>query len=114
MRYRQALIVFAILVAVLVGGWAWLMSLSASLGYEVEAEFTDFPPDDTALQDWLRSQPGVVTACVGQRASEPKVLVVCFLMTRNGWGYPPLPDLETKCDDLGYRGRVGRFRDSRL
>jgi hypothetical protein len=102
----------AVLTAALAAGWAWLMSLPASLGYTVEAEFTELPPDDTALENWLLSQPGVASAFVGQRAGDPKVLVIHLLMTRNSWGQPPLPDFEAKCEELGYRGREGRFRDS--
>ena len=113
MRYKPFLIAFALIAAILAGGWACLKFLPASLGYTVEAEFADFPPDDTALEEWLRRQPGVVKAFVGQREGEPGVLVIDVLMVRNGWGDPPFPDLETKCDELGYHGRAGRFRDSK-
>lgn len=111
MRFKKPLIALAVVAAVLTAAWAGLKSIPASLGYDVEAEFSEIPPNDDALEEWLRTQPGVVRAFVGQREGEPKVLVVSFIMVRNGWG-PPLPDLDAKCDELGYRGRVGRFRDS--
>jgi hypothetical protein len=110
-RYKKLSIGIVAVAAVVIAGWAGLKSLPASLGYVVEAEFAGFPPDDTALEEWLRAQPGVAVVFVGHRQNEPKVLVVHMIMTRDGWGRPPFPDLESKCDELGYRGRVGRFLD---
>ena len=43
------------LVALLYASWWSLCEwyLFASIGYEVEAEFAELPPDDEALTEWL-------------------------------------------------------------
>jgi hypothetical protein len=110
--YKKPLIGLVVLGGALTAVWVGLKSIPATLIYSVEAEFAEMPADDKALEEWLRTQPGVAKAIVGQREGEPRVLVVWLIMVRDGWGRPPFPDLEAKCDELGYRGRAGRFRDS--
>jgi hypothetical protein len=88
--------------------WAGLKSIPASMGCSVWAEFKSLPPDDSALESWLKSQPGVAVVLISRGS---KRVEVDFIQVRDGWGRPPLPDLDTKCDELGYRGRVGSFRD---
>ena len=114
MRSKKLLLLLGIVVlgALLVALWAGLNSIPVSRGYEVEAEFAELPPDDTTLEDWLAAQPGVARVIVGQRTGEPNVLVILLIVVRTGWDQTPFPDLNAKCDELGYKGRVGMFRDS--
>ena len=112
MRYRWIVVTLVIVSLLLTAAWVGLKSIPASLLYEFSAEFTELPPDDTVLEQWLQTQPGVAKATVGMREGEPNKVVVLLVMVRNGWGEPPLPDLDAKCDELGYKGRVDRFRPS--
>src|SRR5262249_32657727 len=111
------LIVASVLCLLAAAAWVGLRFIPASFGYAVEAELVSFaslPADDHRLEEWLRAQPGVVPHTVHVRrepARHPNRLVVIFTMVRDGWGRPPFPDLEAACDELGYAGRVGRFRD---
>jgi hypothetical protein len=110
---RRLVSVTVILGAALAAAWWGLHFVPADLAYEVEAEFTALPANDGPLEDWLRNRPGVYLAHVQRQPVRGSWrLVVVFGMTRNGWGRPPLPDLEGKCAELGYRGQKGRFRDS--
>ena len=109
------LLAFAVVAAMLYVGWWYLCSsLYASIGYEVEAEFAELPPDDTALQAWLKQQPGVIPTLTYVQRTGPskKVLQVNVVMSRNLLGEPPIPDLEKTCAELGYRGQRDRFRDT--
>ena len=100
-------------VALLYAGWWYLCEsvLYASIGYEVEAEFAELPPDDTVLTEWLKQQPGVINVGV-DRPKSPKELRVFVLMSQNLHRKPPFPDLEKACAERGYRGQVTRFRDT--
>ena len=112
MSWKWAAVAVAVAAVLLGAGWYGLKSIPYSVGYQVEAEFAAFPPDDRPLEDWLRTQPGVVYGNVGQRKGEPNILVVSVTMVRDGWGRTPYPDLSAKCDELGYRGRKAPFRGS--
>ena len=99
--------------AVLAALWCGLHFVPADFAYTVEAEFAAVPADDERLEEWLRSQPGFYLAHVERQPIGNRWrLVVTFGMSRDGWGHPPLPDLEGKCAELGYRGQGARFRDS--
>ncbi len=112
MRSKKLLLVIATIGIALLSFYVWAKSQSVSRGYEVEAEFAELPPDDVALEDWLEAQPGVARVIVGQRTGEPNVLAIVLIIVRTGWDRTPFPDLNAKCDELGYKGRVGMFRDS--
>ena len=85
--------------------------LYASIGYEIEAEFTELPPDDAALEAWLRRQPGVTVVGI-QRKGVGKTLDVAVIMSQNLHHKPPLPDVEKACAEFGYRGQAAPFRDT--
>lgn len=98
--------------AVLWAAWHGLHSIPASIGYEVEADFAEVPPDDGALEAWLRSHPGVWSASVSRHPVGGRTrLWVLVGMTRDGFGRPPFPDLGGACADFGYRGQAGPFHD---
>jgi len=46
------------------------------------------PPDDQALEGWLKARPGVAVAYVSREAS---TLKITFVIVRNMAGEPPLP-----------------------
>jgi hypothetical protein len=99
-------------VALLYAGW-WLLCewyFGPPVRYEVVAEFAELPPDDAALQAWLKQQPGVAVVIVSR--PEPKKVVIHLLMSQNLHDKPPFPDVEKACAELGYKGQVERFRDT--
>ena len=53
-------IVGAVLAVLVVVAWLGLESIPASVGHDVEATFASLPDDDHALEQWLKSQEGVV------------------------------------------------------
>jgi hypothetical protein len=71
------------------------------------------PADDERLEEWLKSQPGVIAHHVITRRTGPagKTLKVGFLQVRNLAGEPPFPDLASTCAKLGYSGPNVKFRD---
>lgn len=111
MKLKSLIILACVLALLCLAAWAGLKSIPFSAGYSLEAEFDEFPPNDLALEEWLSSQPGIAKVLIGQRDGEPRTLVVWITMGRNGWG-PQLPDLDSKCDELGYKGRKNGFRHS--
>ena len=84
----------------------------ASRVYTVGAGFTSLPESDDKLQDWLREQPGVVDHTVHITRGQDQTLELTFIITQNTWKTPPFPDIETKCDELGYE-LSSRFTDVR-
>jgi hypothetical protein len=111
-RRTFTIIAAAVVLAALTGAaYVGLKFIPASIGYTVEAEFEEMPADDAALEAWLLTQPGVARAIVGEHTGQPNKLVVTLIMVRNTWGQPPFPNLESKCEELGYRGRKARFND---
>jgi hypothetical protein len=84
-----------------------------SFGYSVEARFDVMPPNDKALIDWLKSQPGVVGGMgVNRFEEDQKLLQIIFTMSQNFAGEPPFPNLDGIVPTLGYSGADGPFRDS--
>jgi hypothetical protein len=77
-----------------------------SYNYGFEARFTTLPPDDDALVQWIKQQPGVVSSGVGvivlRSGNDAKTIRVTFTQVRNLNGIPPTPDLDTACASLGY------------
>jgi hypothetical protein len=94
----------------------FLVAKSLRVGYVYSVESTIYaaPGDDQAFTSWLKAQPGIVphTAGITRTDSRPPKLVVIFIMVRNGWGYPPFPDLESKARELGYEIDEVGFVDS--
>jgi hypothetical protein len=100
-------------VALLYAGWWSLCEwyLFASIGYEVETEFAELPPDDVALEAWLKQQPGVAVVGVS-RAESRKAVRINLIMSQNLHYRPRFPDVEKACEELGYRGQIAPFRDT--
>jgi hypothetical protein len=112
-RYLATILLVGAALLLVAGAWVGLHFIPASVGYTVEAEFASLPADDHELEAWLKTEPGVVphTVYVWRKKAAPKVVVVDFTMVKSEWGSPPFPDLEAACERLGYRGRVGKFKD---
>jgi hypothetical protein len=110
---RQPAIGCALLVVFLVAVYSGIRSIPVSYSYGVVTEFDVVPPNDQALDDWIRAQPGVVVHMAGvnrTRVGERWLIEVNYGISRNGWGEPPLPDLDAACAALGYRGQAAPFR----
>lgn len=92
----------------------YTQNVHVSWGYCVEARFDKMPPNDKALMEWLRSQPGVVphTVAIGRFEQGGKLVYVSFTQSRSLAGEPPFPDLNGAALSLGYMESDGPFRDS--
>jgi hypothetical protein len=113
-RIAKWLFLAAVVIGVVNAMWAvFCHNVHASLGYVVEARFEKMPPNDKALMEWLRSQPGVIPHLVAiGRFDDGKLLYVSFTMSQNLAGQPPFPDLNGQVSSLGYTGSDGPFRDA--
>jgi hypothetical protein len=100
--------------ALLYAGWwslcEWYVVIP--FGYSIEAEFAELPPDDEALKAWLEQQPGVTRVFAITRGEARKTIKIDLLMEQNAHYKPRFPDVEKACAELGYKGRVERFRDT--
>jgi len=109
-----ALAAAAIVFGLLYAAWAlYIAKIPIDWGYIVEARFEKMPPNDKALIEWLRAQPGVVPIAVAVgRFEGGKLLYISFIQTRRADGQPPFPDLNGNIGRLGYTGSDGPFRDA--
>jgi hypothetical protein len=115
MRTAKWLTVATLLFAFLYAIYAFYRhNVFVSWSYCVEARFDKMPPNDKALIDWLRSQPGVVphTVAIGRFEEGGRLVFVGFIQSRNLAGEPPFPDLNGQVKNLGYTGSDGAFHDS--
>lgn len=107
-------VVFLIVLLIFIlgaSGYYFLHFIPGDIAYGREAEFEYVPPSDERLEKWVRAQPGVYIAYVQRRPLEKGYRVeVTFGMTRNGFGQPPLPDLDSAAAEFGYRNPDGPFR----
>jgi hypothetical protein len=113
-RIAKWLLAAAVVLGVVYAVWqVFCHNVHASLVYVVEARFEKMPPNDKALIEWLRSQPGVIPHLVAiGRFDDGKLLYVSFIMSRSLAGQPPFPDLNGQVSSLGYIDSDGPFRDS--
>jgi hypothetical protein len=114
MRIAKWSFVVAVAAGLILAAWTTLRrTVHAPWSYVVESRFEKMPPNDKALTEWLRSQPGVVphTVSIG-RFEDGKLLYVGFVQCRNMAGQPPFPDLEGHVGSLGYAHSDGPFRDA--
>ena len=102
-KLRTLLIVLAVIGVALAVIREAASHIYPSVGFEVRAEFTELPTDDTALLRWLQTQPGVIErlAFVNREKSSIRVN---WTMSRNLLGEPPIPDLHQQFERLGYKG----------
>ena len=102
LRLARYLVIAATLAAVAWGGcYALKRNLKASFGYGVRATFEALPADDSGLEAWLASQPGVVRTYVHR---DGRVMRVGWIMVQNLAYEPPEPDVRAALEMLGYRG----------
>ena len=110
LKLAKIIAVIACCIVFLCGGailWAGL-AIPKPFGFGLRAEFDTLPPDDEALEAWLKSCPGVSETASVER--EGKSLRVVFVQCRNIAGQPPVPDLDAKCESLGYTGHNAKFQ----
>ena len=104
----------AIFLAALSLGYVGLKSIPASIGYALIAEFDEVPPTDEPLVEWIKSHKGIYASFVNREKIGTRWAIKVYVgITHDGWGNPPFPKLESKCEELGYRGISGRFRPDR-
>jgi hypothetical protein len=98
-------VVVAEAAALLVGLHRFRQTTYVSWLYCLEARFAELPADDGRLCEWLRAQPGVISA---EAPRDGTLLRVTIHMGRNLAGEPPLPDLDAQCAAPGYRAPTAR------
>lgn len=89
------------------------LSIPFDVGCSFENRFSQLPADDAALRSWLEAQPGIYRVFVLRRDQEAERhrLEVSYGISSNGWRYPhDLPDLDSKCRELGYSGNDTPFQ----
>ena len=104
---------FLVLLALVGVIFAGLLSIPASCSYQVTAMAKTLPPDENAFESWIKNQPGVVDHTVNVHRTDSNKITITFIMTRNGWGYPRFPDLETASAGFGYDIGENHFADVR-
>lgn len=112
---KRAIRILCFVAIVLVAGYFGLReavrSMHVSFGYCVEAEFESLPPDDSALVEWMKLQPGVVqrTLATCRGGPENKSLRIMFIQVHRVRERPV--DLNDACARFGYVVKE-RFRDN--
>jgi hypothetical protein len=101
-RSGRYVVAAAIFVAAIVGALLIYYRMSqpahAPATYGWRIEYSEFPADDLALEDWLRSQEGVHITTLRR---EGNTLMLTYTRHAN---LPPL-DILAECERLGYKGR---------
>jgi hypothetical protein len=113
MRYWRRLMIVALFSLPFVSCYLALrQDVYVSIVTCFDARFETMPPGDEALEQWLRAQPGVVkhTIWINRLGEDKKTLEVSFIRSQNMAGHPPIPDLDTKCAELGYTKPDSPFR----
>jgi hypothetical protein len=113
-RSNSVLISLGVLSGAVVGLWfLFTHNVHASLGYCVEVEFGQMPPNDDALVEWLKVQAGIIPRTVQVRrfGANGTELEISFIQQRTLAGDPPFPDLNQQCAALGYAQPKGNFVD---
>jgi hypothetical protein len=111
MRKRKIVGLVLVLLPI-TAGWYGTRFIKSSYVFSLRADFDVMPKDDRQLENWARSCPGVVPYRVTIQRDAHGIRVL-FIQVRDERGEPPLPPLEEKCKDLGYKGPDPRFRDER-
>ena len=109
--HKFYLAIILLLVLVLGEGWWLAHKIKSSNGYNVQAEFAQLPPNDEALEEWLRQQPGVVEHAVHVERNGQNVRVF-FIIVQNLRKQPPFPRLEEQAAVLGYADIKATWHDS--
>jgi hypothetical protein len=100
--------VVAILAAVVGAWWLYTHTVDWTWGCGGRADFSALPPDDAALEGWLKEQAGVVPYTV-HVMREGKTLKVLYTQVRNLANEPPRLDLNEACKNFGYEGQKMPF-----
>ena len=105
MRLWKGIVVALVIVSGCVAGaWYALRQIRASFSYGILAEFESVPPNDKALEQWWRSQPGVVETTVFVDRRQNSVGVLWIQVQSAGPRNPPVPDFRAAFEQFGYRG----------
>jgi len=80
--------------------------MQVSRCYSVKTHYAQMPGDDRELEDWLKTQTGVVADTVRTRR-DGNELRISFIMSQAVSGRPPIPDFPHARDTFGY----GPFAD---
>src|SRR6478735_7794285 len=74
----------------------WIGRTPVSRFYNVKTHYGQMPTDDTALENWLKSQAGVVAHTVHTRR-DGNELHVSSIMSQTLSAGPPVPDFSNAC-----------------
>jgi magnesium-transporting ATPase (P-type) len=80
----------------------FLNRLHVSRIYFLKASFVHMPLTDKRLEEWVKVQPGVIAHTV-QFQREGHWLRVSFTISQNLFNSPPVPDLSSVSDSMGYK-----------
>lgn len=96
-------VVVVVLASTLAASVAAVILFTATNAYSFELVYAELPADDSALANWLRSQPGVQEVTVSRRGD-----TVLLGFTMPSLGGHPQPDVVGQAGRLaGYRGFKG-------
>lgn len=95
----KAAIVTAVVVVVILAVFGYRL-VNATRTYTHRTDSATLPADDSALTDWLKSRPGVLSATVSR---DGNTVVVVFV--KAVFGSEPLPNIHAEDERFGYRGR---------
>ncbi len=107
MRVLKVLVFGAVVVAGFgAAGWYGLRQIPVSFGYSIRGDFEALPENDTPLEEWLRSQPGVLGYPLLIERHNRSVGVTWMMTQTAGSREPPAPDLRRAFEQFGYRGLI--------
>jgi len=84
--------------------------IQSSNVYTVQSVYRTAPSSDDELLQWLTRQPGVVNRTVHLERLPERKLRLTLIIVQNLLKYPSFPDIEIRCDELGY-DLDGKFVD---
>jgi hypothetical protein len=93
-------------------GWCVLRQVKASIGYSIRVDCESLPPDDEAIEQWLKTQPGIVERTATVHRDGKSVRMGWIMVQSIGPRKPPVPDIRAALERFGYHG-AGPIRDER-
>src|SRR5262245_26835327 len=111
MRYRlRTLIVAVVVIGTLIGLCGRALTARHDYHHEVRMPCSQLPPDDHAMLDWIRDQPGITNCYVHRKGNEEFVEVFAGWMESRTLFEPesPWPKVGLAFDELGYQGVDGK------
>ena len=111
LRYRlRTLIVLVLVLGALIGLCGRALTARYDYRHEVCRSCAQLPPDDSAMLEWIRDQPGITNSYVYRKKNEAFVAVFVGWMESRTLFEPeaPGPQVGTSFDRLGYKEVDGK------